>query len=148
MDRYSPEKRSSIMRSVRSSGTDVENRLSAALLEAGIKFSAHEVVCGCRPDLVLRDEHVVVFVDGCFWHGCSRHRGIPKSNREFWVEKIRGNRRRDRRNTLALQEAGWTVIRIWEHTVNRAPGRAVASIKGAITRARAASGSDLPKEDR
>jgi DNA mismatch endonuclease (patch repair protein) len=58
---------------------------------------------------------VAVFVDGCFWHGCQLHGEIPVSNREFWETKITTNRERDRRQTLALEEAGWRVVRVWEH---------------------------------
>lgn len=132
---YPPEKRSSIMRSVRSHGTEAEIKLASALIQAGVKFRTQERLCGCKPDFILSNERVAVFVDGCFWHGCIRHRPTPKTNREFWLAKVRGNRQRDRRNSQALRAAGWTVVRIWEHTIVHSPARAVACVRRAITRA-------------
>ncbi|MDP6637364.1 MAG: hypothetical protein QGG42_20900, partial [Phycisphaerae bacterium] len=56
-----------------------------------------------------------IFVDGCFWHGCPIHGTTPKTNREFWSEKILRNKERDLDTNRVLLEAGWTVIRFWEH---------------------------------
>ncbi len=67
-----------------------------------------------RPDFVFRRERVVVFVDGCFWHGCPRHATRPRQNREFWDTKIAGNKARDARVSRGLRKAGWKVLRIWE----------------------------------
>ena len=67
-----------------------------------------------RPDFVFRRERVVVFVDGCFWHGCPRHATRPKQNRTFWDAKIAGNKARDARVSRGLRKAGWKVLRIWE----------------------------------
>ena len=68
-----------------------------------------------RPDFVFRKERVVLFVDGCFWHGCPIHGTRPKDNRAFWRKKIIANQTRDRRVHRALRTAGWKVLRIWEH---------------------------------
>jgi DNA mismatch endonuclease (patch repair protein) len=59
----------------------------------------------------------VVFVDGCFWHGCPRHGTQPKGNAAFWRAKLRRNRERDRRDTRNLRRAGWRVLRLWEHAL-------------------------------
>ena len=56
-----------------------------------------------------------MFVDGCFWHGCPEHGTTPKTNRAWWVEKLRANQVRDRDTTERLLEAGWAVVRAWEH---------------------------------
>ena len=58
---------------------------------------------------------VAVFVDGCFWHRCPEHESFPKTNAEWWREKLDTNVRRDRAIDATLARAGWTVIRIWEH---------------------------------
>src|SRR3954451_11742190 len=84
-----------------------------------------------RPDIVFGRAQLAVFVDGCFWHGCPEHGEMPASNREFWETKIGGNRDRDRRQTAALEDAGWTVLRIWEHeSLNDALSRVVARVRG------------------
>jgi DNA mismatch endonuclease (patch repair protein) len=69
----------------------------------------------CRGDIVFTRRRVVVFVDGCFWHGCPLHATEPKNNAEWWREKLAANMARDRRHDEELTSAGWTVLRIWEH---------------------------------
>jgi DNA mismatch endonuclease (patch repair protein) len=58
---------------------------------------------------------VAVFIDGCFWHSCPEHGTTPKNNSEWWTAKLAANVSRDRRTTTKLEEAGWIVIRVWEH---------------------------------
>lgn len=68
-----------------------------------------------RCDIAFPRCKVVVFVDGCFWHNCPEHGTWPKSNSEWWHRKLLRNAERDQQTVAALQEHGWTVIRIWEH---------------------------------
>lgn len=73
-----------------------------------------------RADIVFPKQRLVVFIDGCFWHGCPEHYVAPRSNAEFWAAKIEGNILRDRDTDLRLEKAGWAVVRIWEHSDSRA----------------------------
>lgn len=68
-----------------------------------------------KPDFTFRRQRSVVFVDGCFWHGCLKHSKIPASNRAFWSEKLTANKTRDLLVTKILRKQGWRVIRVWEH---------------------------------
>ena len=68
-----------------------------------------------RADLVFPRARVAVFVDGCFWHGCPGHHTMARANAEYWENKVRANRERDAETTRVLEEAGWHVVRIWEH---------------------------------
>jgi DNA mismatch endonuclease (patch repair protein) len=68
-----------------------------------------------RGDIVWRGRRVVVFVDGCFWHGCPQHATSPTANAAWWRAKLDANIARDRRAEEFLRERGWTVLRIWEH---------------------------------
>ncbi len=68
-----------------------------------------------RADLVFPRAKVAVFVDGCFWHGCPVHHTAAKTNTSFWAQKVSVNRARDRDTDRRLAEAGWSVIRVWEH---------------------------------
>lgn len=68
-----------------------------------------------RADLVFTRVKVAVFVDGCFWHGCPLHATAPKANAKWWEEKLAANVERDRDTDERLGEAGWQVVRIWEH---------------------------------
>jgi DNA mismatch endonuclease (patch repair protein) len=66
-------------------------------------------------DLVFPRQHVAVFIDGCFWHGCPEHHRLPRANAEYWTTKVESNRRRDMATDETLAAAGWTVLRFWEH---------------------------------
>ena len=68
-----------------------------------------------RPDIVFTARRVAVFVDGCFWHCCPSHGTQPASNTWYWEPKLRRNVERDRAADSALDQAGWTVVRLWEH---------------------------------
>lgn len=68
-----------------------------------------------RGDMVFPRRRVVVFIDGCYWHGCPLHYTSPKSNTEYWSSKVFANRERDARTTKMLTELGWTVLRFWTH---------------------------------
>jgi DNA mismatch endonuclease, patch repair protein len=85
-----------------------------------------------RPDIVFIGARVAVFVDGCFWHGCSVHRTVPRLNRSFWEKKLRANSTRDRRQGEALASEGWIVLRVWEHDATPdAAARVVAALMAA-----------------
>lgn len=107
-------------RANRRTGTQPELRLRSALHRRGLRFRKDHSVRAfgvrVRPDIVFTRWHVAVFVDGCFWHGCPEHGHVPKSNLEYWIPKLAGNVDRDRRVDAALHDAGWTVLRVWEHT--------------------------------
>jgi DNA mismatch endonuclease (patch repair protein) len=72
-----------------------------------------------RPDFVFAGCKVAVFVDGAFWHGHPTRAKIPKTRRAWWLAKIEGNKARDRRQNRLLRKHGWTVVRIWQHELER-----------------------------
>lgn len=86
-----------------------------------------------RPDVVFTAARVAVFVDGCFWHGCTDHRSLPARNAEFWRAKIEATRQRDARNDEWLMSDGWTVVRLWEHVP---AAEAVKIVMRAVAQAR------------
>jgi len=67
-----------------------------------------------KPDFTFRKKKLTLFVDGCFWHRCSKCYREPKTNVDFWKNKIKNNVKRDRKVTKELKQAGWTVVRLWE----------------------------------
>ena len=81
-----------------------------------------------RADLVFTRARVAVYVDGCFWHSCPAHATIPKANREWWVAKLETNVRRDRDTDTRLSEAGWNVVRVWEHEPVEAAAERIALV--------------------
>ena len=85
-----------------------------------------------RGDIVFTRRRVVVFVDGCFWHGCPEHATASKTNAQWWQTKLAANVARDRRVDDELLRLGWTVLRIWEH---ESPTEAVVRIEAAVVSA-------------
>lgn len=110
-----------------------ERRLRMALVGAGLKgWKLHPVHVLGRPDFFFVDEEVVIFVDGCFWHGCPECGHFPKTNRDYWRAKIERNQKRDRKVSQSLHDAGFTVIRFWEHGLRNDLRRCVKCIIEAL----------------
>jgi DNA mismatch endonuclease (patch repair protein) len=107
------------MVSNRRADTGPERALRSHLHGSGLRFRKDFRITvdrvSVRADVVFPPARLAVFVDGCFWHQCPEHATMPKLNNEFWGPKLRRNVERDRRVNRALMEAGWTVIRCWEH---------------------------------
>ncbi|MGH7945122.1 MAG: very short patch repair endonuclease [Opitutaceae bacterium] len=119
-DVFSRKKRSAVMSLIRGAGNkDTELRLIAIFRMHGIKGWRRRRDLVGKPDFIFPRERIVVFVDGCFWHGCPTHATWPKQNAEFWRTKILGNQRRDRAVGRLLKKAGWRVVRIWEHALTK-----------------------------
>lgn len=118
MDTLSPERRSRNMSRIRGSDTKPEVALRSAVWRRGLRFRKKTRLRG-KPDIVFPTERVVVFVDGCFWHRCPEHQTRPAANAEFWDNKLSGNVARDRLVDAALEAEAWTVVRVWEHEVER-----------------------------
>lgn len=136
-DTVSKDKRSEIMRAVRSRGNRVTELVFVRLLrQHKIKgWRRHGALAG-NPDFVFRKQKLAVFVDGCFWHGCGKHCRMPKGNSSYWNLKIASNKARDRQVNRTLRHAGWQVVRIWEHELaSKYQQRCVTRITRALTEA-------------
>lgn len=129
MDPFSKEKRSEIMRSVRTEGTAPEIRLRRALWRAGLRYRTRTRIERSKPDVAFLSKRVLVFVDGCFWHGCPQHYTEPTANAAFWSAKIEKNKARDERNKQELETKGWKVLRFWECEVEKDLAKVVATIQ-------------------
>jgi DNA mismatch endonuclease, patch repair protein len=110
-----PLTRSEIMKRVRQKNSGAEIALRSALHAEGLRFRLHRRIEGIAVDIVFSGPQVTVLVDGCFWHGCPTHATYPKSNTSYWLPKLEENKERDLHQTARLEQAGWTVIRVWEH---------------------------------
>jgi DNA mismatch endonuclease (patch repair protein) len=118
--RLSPEMRSKIMTSIRSRGNaSTELRFIEILRSARVRgWRRHQELPG-RPDFAFRAQRTAVFIDGCFWHCCPRCSKPPKKNRSYWAPKLQRNCERDKEVSTQLRKAGWTVLRIWEHQLDK-----------------------------
>ena len=107
------------MRSNRRADTKPELALRSALHAMGYRyrkdFRLDLPLRRVRPDIAFTARKVAVFVDGCFWHACPDHGSKPKNNEWYWSPKLTKNVERDRAADAALEQAGWTVVRLWEH---------------------------------
>ncbi|MCY3661614.1 MAG: very short patch repair endonuclease [bacterium] len=106
------------MQANRNRDTRPELAVRSAVHRRGIRFRVSvrpEPEFARTADLVLRKTRIAVFVDGCFWHGCRAHHTQPTTNSRFWADKIARNIERDADTTAYLRQAGWTVLRFWEH---------------------------------
>lgn len=115
-DVMTPEQRSRCMAAVKGKNTKPEMIVRKYLFSRGLCFRVQVRKLPGNPDIVLPKYKTVIFVNGCFWHGhegCKYFR-LPKSNVEFWKEKIERNIERDKESMQALLDLGWKVIRVWE----------------------------------
>lgn len=104
------------MQAVRSKDTGAELLVRKLLYSLGYRFRLHRHDLPGKPDIVFPGRHKVILVHGCFWHhhACPRGKRLPKTNREYWLPKLRRNQLRDRRNIRQLQELGWQPLIVWE----------------------------------
>ena len=115
-DTMTPEQRHKIMSQVHSKNTGPERAVRHALWHKGYRYRLNDRRLPGSPDLVLPKYRAVIFINGCFWHG---HRGctkytVPKTNEQFWREKVARNIARDELNAQRLDTLAWTVITVWE----------------------------------
>lgn len=105
------------MRSNRRRDTLPELAVRRRLHAAGLRYRVDFAPLGGRrrADIVFTRQHVAEFIDGCYWHGCPDHATFPKRNSDYWLPKLARNVERDRETDQSLREAGWTVLRFWEH---------------------------------
>ena len=133
MDKLTTQQRHANMAAIRSKDTKPEMIVRRGLWSRGFRYSLNHMRLPGHPDLVLRKYRTCIFVNGCFWHGhnvalpqmfdgrcqmddvdnsaCCK---IPKTNREFWVAKIRRNKERDKEEQHQLAAMGWHCITVWE----------------------------------
>ena len=124
-DIKTPEERSRNMAAIRGKDTKPEMIVRKYLFSRGLRFRVQVRKLPGNPDIALPKYRTVIFVNGCFWHGHEgcRYFRLPKSNIEFWEQKIKNNVARDIRNENELKSLGWRVIRVWECDIKRAAGR-------------------------
>lgn len=118
MDRISPARRSNNMRHIRSSNTKPEITVRRILCSLGYRYRLHRKDLPGKPDLVFAKRKKIIFIHGCFWHQhnlttCLDSK-IPKSNKQYWNQKLKNNVQRDIRNQMTLKELGWDILIIWE----------------------------------
>jgi len=130
-DIFTPEKRSWIMSRIRSSNTGIDIKMKKILTENKIKFVMYPKMYG-RPDFVIRNKRIAIFCDGDFWHGY-QYKQKKKPPKKFWRDKIENNMKRDIRISRRLRRNGWSVLRFWEHDIEKNPDKCKNRILGKLS---------------
>lgn len=127
---HSPKDISYRMSRIRSKNTSIEVLMCKALFAKGYRYRKHYKAAPGRPDIAFVSAKVAIFCDSSFWHGRNwpQLRRRLRGNRDFWIDKIKRNRSRDRRITRELQASGWLVLRFWEEEIRAEMANCVAEI--------------------
>jgi DNA mismatch endonuclease, patch repair protein len=134
VDCYSSEVRSKVMRAVKSKGNQsTELRMIKLFRSYHISGWRRGLKMTGNPDFVFRRHSIVVFADGCFWHGHSCRNTKPKANSDYWKLKIARNVERDKKNSAILRRQGWKVFRFWECEIAKMNGRKIRSFLKVIS---------------
>lgn len=115
-DTFSKEKRHEVMSKIRGKDTKIEIKVRHWLYHHGIRYRKNCKDIAGKPDIAIKKYKIAIFIHGCFWHGhenCKYYR-LPKSNVEYWEDKIEKNKNRDREIIENLQSMGWNVFVVWE----------------------------------
>jgi len=132
MDNLTKEQRRKNMQHIRSTGTVPERTIIKALKKKKIYFATYVSKIIGKPDIVFRRKKIAVFIDSDFWHGHPRRCIMPKSNIDYWENKISGNRKRDKIVNRELKRQGWKVIRLWEYDIKNNLEKSLQVILDAI----------------
>ncbi len=126
-DIFTPEKRSWVMSRIRGTNTKIDLKMKQMLSDSGHKWEMYPKMYG-NPDFVHKRKKIAIYCDGDFWHGY-RYNEKKKPAKKFWRDKIENNMIRDRRYTRKLRREGWSVLRIWEHDIEKNPKKCMRKIK-------------------
>ena len=128
-DIFTPKKRSWVMSRIRSRDTKIEKKTAHLLRKNRLHYRRFPKVFG-SPDFAV-EKKVMVFCDGDFWHGY-RYSEKKKPPKKFWRDKIERNMERDRKVTRRLRADGWSVVRLWEHDIEKRPESCIRKIRKSL----------------
>jgi DNA mismatch endonuclease (patch repair protein) len=129
-DIFTPEKRSWVMSRIRGTNTKIDLKMKKMLADAGHKWEMYPKMFG-NPDFVHRRKKIIIYCDGDFWHGY-KYNEKKRPAKKFWQDKIENNMKRDQRYTRKLRQKGWSVLRFWEHDIERNPEKCLRRITAKI----------------
>ncbi len=115
-DVHTKETRSYNMSRIKGKNTKPEMLVRRFLHAKGFRYKLHDKTLPGKPDLVLPKYKTIIFVHGCFWHGHTtcKYYVVPKTNTDWWLNKINTNKANDARTIKALKKDGWKIIYVWE----------------------------------
>lgn len=116
------------MASIKGKNTKPELTIRKMLWAKGMRYRIHNRAVFGTPDISIKKKKLAIFIDGCFWHGCSKCYKEPKTNVEYWKNKISRNKKRRMTVKTNLKNDGWDVFEFWEHEINNNPKRILSKI--------------------
>ena len=125
-DIFTKEKRSWVMSRIRGTNTKIDIKMKKMLKDSGYKFEMYPKMYG-NPDFVNKRKKISIYCDGDFWHGYKYHEK-KKPSKKFWRDKIETNMKRDKRYARKLRREGWSVLRFWEHDIEKNPEKCTRRI--------------------
>lgn len=129
MDNLPKETRSRVMASIKGRNTLPEILVRKLIWAQGKRYRVHDRRVPGTPDISNRRCKVAVFIDGCFWHGCSTCYKEPTTNVPFWRNKLYANRQRRIKVRRQLRSNGWVVLEFWEHEILSSPSTVARKIR-------------------
>lgn len=115
-DVHTKKQRSYNMSRIKNKDTKPELKLKNLFNELGFVYQPKGYG---KPDFINYKKKTIIFIDGCFWHKCPKCFKLPKTNKKFWEKKINKNSIRDKEINFNYKNSGWSVIRIWEHNIEK-----------------------------
>jgi len=117
MDKLSKQDRSILMGKIKSKNSNIELIISKELWRKGFRFRRNVKDLYGKPDIAIKKYKAVIFIDSCFWHGCRYHCRYPKTNIDYWQNKIQNNKKRDKIVKKYYKDNNWNILRVWEHEI-------------------------------
>lgn len=117
------------MASIKGKNTKPEIIIRKMLWAYGFRYRIHDKTIFGNPDISNKSKKIAIFVDGCFWHGCDRCYKEPKTNTDFWKNKITNNKKRRIKVKKELRKENWNVLELWEHEINQTPKKIESKLK-------------------
>ncbi|MBM7096230.1 very short patch repair endonuclease [Bacillus sp. H-16] len=138
-DTLTKDQRRKNMKAIKSP-SKLENAVSKELWNKGIRFRKNSRGLFGKPDISIRKYKIVIFIDSCFWHCCTEHGNMPKTNKDFWEQKLKRNVERDKEVTSYYKARGWNIMRVWEHEIKNDFDDAIKRIHQFILSSQGAAG--------
>ena len=107
------------MSRIRSKNTKIDLAMKKIIIDLGYEYQMYPKIYG-NPDLLIKERKIAIFCDGDFWHGY-KYREKKKPEKKFWRDKIETNMKRDKKVSRKLRREGWSVLRFWEHDIEKRP---------------------------
>ena len=117
IDVFTPEKRSWVMSRIRGTNTSIDRKMKTILSDLNYRYNMYPKMFG-NPDFIIKRKKIAIFCDGDFWHGY-KYEEKKKPAKKFWCDKIQNNMSRDKKVSRKLRSDGWSVLRFWEHDIEK-----------------------------